>query len=581
MLLKLTIESLKRRITVAAKRAPADVVIKNAKIVNVFTSEILEDDIAIVDGFFAGIGQFEGHETIDVNGKYIIPGFIDGHVHIESAMVTPAEFANVVLPHGVTTIIADPHEIANVSGTKGIEYMLDASEGIPLEVLIKLPSCVPATPFENAGALLEYTNLAPFYSHPRVIGLGEVMDYPSVMQNDENMLHKLTDAHSKDKHIDGHASGLDGDGINVYMAAGIRTDHECVTVDEALDRLRKGMYVMLREGSAAKDLITLLKAVNENNARRCLFVTDDKHLDELIDQGSIDYNIKLAINEGLDPILAIQMATLNAAECFGLKTKGAIAPGYEADFMVVTDLNLIEIDQVYKSGKLVAQNGKVINSPVSKIVPTPSIIDSVNIKPLSSEQLQIEIANGRQANIIEIVPNMIVTKHLVEEVDSHNGLFQYNLEKDLLKIAVLERHKMTGNIGLGIIKGLGIKNGAIASTVAHDSHNIVAAGSSDEDLLEAIAHTSEMKGGLAVVQNGELLASLPLPIAGLMSTMRSIEIYDQLKEINQALIKIGCTFEFNPFITLSFLALPVIPELKITDLGLFDVKTFSHIHVEI
>lgn len=581
MLLKLTIESLKRRITVAAKRAPADVVIKNAKIVNVFTSEILEDDIAIVDGFFAGIGQFEGHETIDVNGKYIIPGFIDGHVHIESAMVTPAEFANVVLPHGVTTIIADPHEIANVSGTKGIEYMLDASEGIPLEVLIKLPSCVPATPFENAGASLEYTNLAPFYSHPRVIGLGEVMDYPSVIQNDENMLHKLTDAHSKDKHIDGHASGLDGDGINVYMAAGIRTDHECVTADEALDRLRKGMYVMLREGSAAKDLITLLKAVNENNARRCLFVTDDKHLDELIDQGSINYNIKLAINEGLDPILAIQMATLNAAECFGLKTKGAIAPGYEADFMVVTDLHLIEIDQVYKSGKLVAQNGKVINSPVSKIVPTPSIIDSVNIKPLSSEQLQIEIANGRQANIIEIVPNMIVTKHLVEEVDSHKGLFQYNLEKDLLKIAVLERHKMTGNIGLGIIKGLGIKNGAIASTVAHDSHNIVAAGSSDEDLLEAIAHTSEMKGGLAVVQNGELLASLPLPIAGLMSTMRSIEIYDRLKEINQALIKIGCTFEFNPFITLSFLALPVIPELKITDLGLFDVKTFSHIHVEI
>lgn len=581
MLLKLTIESLKRRITVAAKRAPADVVIKNAKIVNVFTREILENDIAIVDGFFAGIGQFEGHETIDAGGKYIIPGFIDGHVHIESAMVTPAEFANVVLPHGVTTIIADPHEIANVSGTKGIEYMLDASENIPLEVLIKLPSCVPATPFENAGASLEYTNLAPFYSHPRVIGLGEVMDYPSVMQNDESMLHKLIDAHSKDKHIDGHASGLDRDEINVYMAAGIRTDHECVTADEALARLRKGMYVMLREGSAAKDLITLLKAVNENNARRCLFVTDDKHLDELIDQGSIDYNIKLAINEGLDPILAIQMATLNAAECFGLKTKGAIAPGYEADFMIVKDLHLIEIDQVYKSGKLVAQNGKVINPWVSKIVPPSSIIDSVNIKPLSSEQLQIEIANGRQANIIEIVPNMIVTKHLVEEVDSHKGLFQYNLEKDLLKIAVLERHKMTGNIGLGIIKGLGIKNGAIASTVAHDSHNIVAAGSSDEDLLEAIAHTSEMKGGLVVVQNGELLSSLPLPIAGLMSTMRSIEIYDRLKEINQALIKIGCTFEFNPFITLSFLALPVIPELKITDLGLFDVKTFSHIHVEI
>ncbi len=579
--MKLTIDMLKRRVAAAAKRAPADLVIKNAKIVNVFTREILEDDIAIVDGFIAGIGQFEGYETIDADGKYIIPGFIDGHVHIESAMVTPSEFANVVLPHGVTTIIADPHEIANVSGKNGIEYMLNASEGIPLEVLIKLPSCVPATPFENAGATLDYTDLAPFYSHPRVIGLGEVMDYPSVMQNDENMLLKLFDACSIDKHIDGHAAGIDADGINVYMAAGIRTDHECVTAEEALERLRKGMYVMLREGSAAKDLITLLKAVNESNARRCLFVTDDKHLDELIDQGSIDYNIRLAINEGLDPILAIQMATLNAAECFGLKSKGAIAPGYEADFLLVNDLHLIEIDQVYKSGKLVAKNGKVINSPISKIAPAPSIMDSVKIKLPSSEQLQIKIVNGRMANIIQILPNMIVTKHLVEEVDTYKGLFQYNLEKDLLKIAVIERHKMTGNIGLGIIKGLGIKNGGIASTVAHDSHNIVAAGSSDEDLIEAIAHTSEMKGGLAVVQNGELLASLPLSISGLMSDMPSIEIYERIKELNQALIKIGCTFEFNPFITLSFLALPVIPELKITDLGLFDVKTFSHIHVGI
>ncbi|TCJ03537.1 adenine deaminase [Cytobacillus praedii] len=578
--MSLTVETLKRRIAVAAKRAPADLVIKNAKIVNVFTREIIEDDLAIVDGFFAGIGQFEGSKTIDVVGNYIVPGFIDGHVHIESAMVTPSEFANVVLPHGVTTIIADPHEIANVSGTNGIEYMLNASEGIPLDVLIKLPSCVPATPFENAGATLDFSDLAPYYNHPRVIGLGEVMDYPSVMQNDENMLYKLNDAHTKDKHIDGHAAGIDGDGINVYMAAGIRTDHECVTAEEALERLRKGMYVMLREGSAAKDLITLLKAVNENNARRCLFVTDDKHLDELIDQGSIDYNIKLAINAGLDPLLAIQMATLNAAECFGLKTKGAIAPGYEADFLVVKDLHTIEIDQVYKSGKLVAKNGKATNSAVLKIAPEPLIIDSVKIRPLSREQLQINIPHGSLANIIEILPNMIVTKHLVEKVDSHEGLFQYNLENDLLKIAVIERHKLTGNIGLGIIKGLGIKNGAIASTIAHDSHNIVAAGSSDRDLLKAITFISEMRGGLSVVQNGEILASLQLSIAGLMSDMGSREIYEHLKDLNQALIKIGCTLAFNPFITLSFLALPVIPELKITDLGLFDVKTFRHINVE-
>jgi adenine deaminase len=578
--LKPTINQLKRRIDVAAKRAPADLVIKNAKIVNVFTREITEDNIAIVDGYFAGIGSFEGCETIDVNGKYVVPGFIDGHVHIESAMVTPSEFANVVLPHGVTTIIADPHEIANVSGTEGIEYMLNSSEGIPLDVYVMLPSCVPATPFENAGATLDYKDLAPFYDHPRVIGLGEVMDYPSVMQNEKNMLDKLSDAHLKNKHIDGHAAGIKGDGINVYMAAGIRTDHECVSANEALERMRKGMYVMLREGSAAKDLLSLLKAVNETNARRCLFVTDDKHLDELIDEGSIDHNIKLAINEGLDPLLAIQMATLNAAECFGLKTKGAIAPGYEADFLILNDLHSVEINRVYKSGKLVAKNGKVTNSPISKITPAPSIIDSVKIKSLSIEQLQIKIAKESNANIIKILPNMIVTKHHVEKVESNEGLFQYSLEKDLLKIAVLERHKMTGNIGLGIIKGLGVKNGAIASTVAHDSHNIVAAGSSDEDLLKAITCTSEMKGGLTVVQNGELLATLPLPIAGLMSDMQSNNIYEQLKEINGALLKIGCTMTFNPFITLSFLALPVIPELKITDLGLFDVKTFQHIEVE-
>ncbi|MFE8694955.1 adenine deaminase [Cytobacillus sp. FJAT-53684] len=572
-------EILKKRIDVAAKRTPADLVIKNAQIVNVFTREILVDDIAIVDGFFAGIGDFEGFETIDANRKYIVPGFIDGHVHIESAMVTPSEFANVVLPHGVTTVIADPHEIANVNGVEGIEFMLNASEGIPLDVLMMLPSCVPATPFENAGAILDHTQLEPLYNHPRVIGLGEVMDYPSVLRNDDKMLHKLTTALFKEKHIDGHAAGVDADGINVYMAAGIRTDHECVTADEALERLRKGMYVMLREGSAAKDLLALLQAVNENNARRCLFVTDDKHLDELIEDGSIDYNIKLAINDGLDPLLAIQIATLNAAECFGLRTKGAIAPGYEADFLIIDDLHTIKIDQVFKSGKLVAENGKVTNTSISKLTPSPAITDSVKLRPISMEQLQIKIANESKANIIKIIPNMIVTKHLIEKVDSLNGRFQYNLEKDLLKIAVLERHKMTGNIGLGIIKGLGINNGAIASTVAHDSHNIVAAGTSDEDIVYAITLTNEMKGGLVVVQNGELVASLPLPIAGLMSDQSATNIHERLKELNQALIKIGCSMEFNPFVTLSFLALPVIPELKLTDIGLFDVKEFKHIEV--
>ncbi|MFD1706899.1 adenine deaminase [Siminovitchia sediminis] len=575
-----TKEMLKKRIDVAAGRVPADLVIKNGKVVNVFTREIITEDVAIVDGYIAGTGKFEGIETVDATGKYVVPGFIDGHVHIESAMVTPPEFSNVVLPHGVTTIIADPHEIANVSGTAGIDYMLESSENIPLDVLLMLPSCVPSTPFENAGASLEHTDLEPYYSHPRVLGLGEVMDFPSVLYKEDKMLDKVIDAAEKNKHIDGHASGVDEDGINVYMAAGIRTDHECVTAEEALVRMRKGMYVMLREGSAAKDLVTLLKAVNEENARRCLFVTDDKHLDEIIDEGSIDFNIKTAIREGLDPVLAIQMATLNAAECFGLKTKGAIAPGYEADLLLLHDLESIHIDRVYKSGKLAADNGEVIQTAKTFAAPLPIVTDSVNIGPVSPEDVKIRMMEGKMANLIGIRPKMIVTKHLVEEVDVVDGHFQPSIEKDQLKIAVIERHYRTGNIGLGIIKGLGIQHGAIASTVAHDSHNIVAAGTNDTDLLKAIQKTADMKGGLAVVEGGKVIASLPLPVAGLMSDMNYRLTNAQIIKLNESLKQIGCSMDFNPFITLAFLALPVIPELKLTDTGLFDVKTFQHIDIE-
>ncbi|MBD8006756.1 adenine deaminase [Bacillus norwichensis] len=574
-----TKELLKKRIDVAAKRIPADLVIKNGQVINVFTREIIKEDIAIVDGSIVGTGEFEGYETVDASGQFVVPGFIDGHVHIESAMVTPSEFSNVVLPHGVTTIVADPHEIANVSGTDGIDFMLEASEGIPLEVLLMLPSCVPATPFENSGATLEPADLEPYYSHPRVIGLGEVMDYPSVLFKDDKMLDKIMDASVKEKHVDGHASAIDADGINIYMAAGIQTDHECVTAEEALVRLRKGMYVMLREGSAAKDLVTLLKAVTEYNARRCLFVTDDKHLDEIIDEGSIDFNVKTAIREGVDPLLAIQMATLNAAECFGLKTKGAIAPGFEADFILLKDLETVDISQVYKGGKLVAENGEVIQ--VAGSITPPSIItDSVHINPISREDLKVMMTEGNMANIIEIRPKMILTKHIIEEVDVKDGYFQPSVAKDQLKIVVIERHYQTGNIGLGIIKGLGIKNGAIASTVAHDSHNIVAAGTNDEDLLKAIQLTADMRGGLVVVEKGKLLVSLPLPVAGLMSNLETKVVNERIQDLNYALAKIGCTMEFNPFITLAFLALPVIPELKLTDKGLFDVKNSQYLDVE-
>ncbi|MCQ6265316.1 adenine deaminase [Fictibacillus sp. WQ 8-8] len=573
-------KSLSARLAASSKRVPADLVIKNGKIIDVFSLTIVEADVAIKDGKIAGIGSYEGKEQIDAAGAYISPGLIDGHVHIESSMVTPQEFASVVVPHGVTTVIADPHEIANVSGKEGIDYMMNASEHLPLDVYIALPSCVPATPFEHAGAELNASDLAPFYAHPRVIGLGEVMNYPAVFQGENDMVKKLSDASFHHKHIDGHASGVPADGINVYMAAGIRTDHECVTPQEANDRLMRGMYVMLREGSAARDLTILLDAVTERNARRCLFVTDDKHLDDLIENGSIDHNIRLTIEKGFDPLLAIQMASLNAAECFGLKQKGAVAPGYDADLILLSDLTSFKIQEVYKSGKKVAAEGRMLPYKKMAAAASPAITNSVQLHPVSSNSLAIPMKNNGTANIIKIIPNSIVTKHLKEKVSTSDGSFVIDVNRDQLKLVVAERHHLTGNIGCGILKGLGITSGAIVSTVAHDSHNIVAAGTNDSDLLKAIEIMVEMKGGLAVIENGEVLASLPLPIAGLMSDKSHTDVYHKLLEINTALKQIGFAHDYNPFLTLSFLALPVIPELKLTDIGLFDVITFQHIPIE-
>lgn len=575
-MMKLKKESMKKRISVAAKREPADLVIKNGKIIDVFNLTIFEADIAIADGVIVGIGQYEGKEVIDATDRYVSPGFIDGHVHIESAMVTPAEFAKVVLPHGVTTVIADPHEIGNVSGAEGIQYMIDHSKNIPLNIYYMLPSCVPATPFENAGAVLKAEDLTPFYDSELVLGLGEVMDYPSVFEYQSQMMDKISDALEREVCIDGHAAGVDKDGINVYMTSGIRTDHECVNPEEVTERLQRGMYVMLREGSAARDLKQLIKAVNEKNARRCLFVTDDKHLDDLVAEGSIDYNVKLAIEEGLDPILAIQMATLNAAECFGLKHKGAIAPGYDADFLILESLKDISINAVYQSGKLVAENGDCLPfKEHSSYIPS-KLTNSVQLGNIIEKDLMLEVKEG-QVNIIEIIPNSLVTKKCRETITIENGIFLPSIKKDQLKLVVVERHHQTGNIGIGIVKGFGITSGAVASTVAHDSHNIVAAGTNDSDIYVAIKMIESMNGGLVVVNNGEVIASLPLQIAGLISEKDYKTINCELKDINVALEKIGFTGDFNPFLTLSFLALPVIPELKLTDMGLFDVENFKHI----
>ncbi|WP_342429757.1 adenine deaminase [Neobacillus sp. FSL H8-0543] len=570
-----------RRISVASGSKPADTVIKNGKIIDVFNGEIIQGDVAISDGYFVGIGEYEGKNVIDAKGRYLSPTFIDGHVHIESSMITASEFAKVLLQHGVTTVIADPHEIANVTGTIGIQYMLDSSESLPFDFYFMLPSCVPATEFENSGAILTAADLKPFYQHPRVLGLAEVMNFPAVVHADPDMLDKLTHAQQAGKKIDGHAAGLTAKDLNVYKVAGIQTDHECTTAADAKERLKRGMYLMIREGTVAKDLQKLISIVNDRNARRCLFVTDDKHLDDLIHDGSIDHNVRLAIDCGIPPITAIQMATINAAECFGLSDKGAIAPGYRADFILLDDLKTIAIADVYKDGKIVIENGLLVNDWNGSLEPESDLLrKTVRFAEVTKNLFDISL-NTIKANIIEIIPNSLVTRHITEDIRTcEKGLFQPSTDADQLKLAVIERHHMTHQIGLGIVKGLGFTSGAIATTIAHDSHNLIIAGTNDHDMAVAANAIKNMQGGLIIVNHGEVIASLELPIAGLMSDRPYHEVYSSLNDLHLALKKLGANDRFNPFLTLSFLALPVIPELKLTDKGLFQVSKFKHIPIQ-
>jgi len=573
-------ELVRKRIAVSCKQIPADLVIKNGKIIDVFNLDIIEADVAISDGMFVGIGEFEGKQVIDAKNRYVCPAFIDGHVHIESSMVSPSEFAKVVLPHGVTTVITDPHEIGNVSGSEGLSFMIEDSKNLPLDVFLMLPSSVPATSFENNGADLKAKDLEPFYSHPRVLGLAEVMDFPSLKNAEDSILDKIVMTAKHHGLMDGHLAGVDTNAIDIYRTAGIKTEHECNTAQDALERLRRGMYVLIREGSVAKDLKTLIKVLTPTNARRCLFCTDDKHLDDLIEEGSIDHNIRLAIEEGISPLQAIQMATLNAAECYRLPDKGAIAPGYDADFLLLDQLETIQITEVYKSGNLVAQNGRFVGKSDAKHVPNTQLMSTVHVSELHEKDIQIPFRNGNKANIIEIIPNQLITNKLVEQVTVENGDFQPSIENDQLKLVVIERHKNTGNIGLGVVKGFGFTDGAIATTIAHDSHNIVATGTNDGDILVAIQVLKDMNGGLVIVKNKQIMASLSLPIAGLMSDKDSQTVNVELDQLKLSLSQLGFVGEFNPFLTLSFLTLPVIPSLKLTDLGLFDVETSTHIPVQ-
>lgn len=573
-------EILTKRILVAGKKIPADLVVRNGQILNVFTGRMMEGDIAVVDGYFAGIGSYEGKEIIDAKGKVIVPGFIDGHIHIESTMLTPREISKVLLKHGVTTVITDPHEIANVAGSVGIEFMLEDAEQTPMDIYVNLPSSVPATPFENNGAELKASDLEQFLDHPKVLGLAEVMDFPSVAGCEETMIDKIAASHAGGGLIDGHAAGLNREELNVYMAAGIRNDHESISSEEGRDRLDMGMYLMVREGTVAKDLNALLPVITPENSRRCLFVTDDMLLDDLIREGDVDHAVRLAIQKGLNPVTAVQMATLNTSECFGLRHLGAIAAGYQADFLMLDDLHSVSIHKVFKKGKCVVADGKIDETFFPDAAERNySALPDIQVKDFTPDELDLQLSSSF-CNVIGITPDRITTVHLKEEVTVRDGSFIPSVEKDQLLMAVIERHKKTGNIGKGIVKGFELTSGAIATSVAHDSHNIVAVGTSAQDMYAAVEEVIRMNGGMCVVDQKNVKASLPLNVGGLMSDLPYEKVHEKLQELYGAARQIGASKAFNPFLMLSFLTLPVIPALKLTDQGLFDFSRFTHIAVE-
>lgn len=553
----------------------ASTVFKNAKIINVYSKEIIKADLAVEDGRIVGVGTYDGINEIDCTGFYVAPGFIDAHVHIESSMLIPSGFAKIVVPKGTTTVIADPHEIANVSGIKGIEFMLKNSENIPLNVYMMIPSCVPAMKDEHSGAIITVKQIATLKNHPRVIGLGEVMDYPAVLQGDSIIFEKI--AVMKDRIIDGHAPDLLGLDLNAYIEAGIMTDHECTIVESMVQRIRLGMYVHLREGSATRNTKTLLKGLKKEYIPRTLFCTDDKHPEDIRREGHINFNVNLAIESGMDPIDAIAMATTNAAECYRLNHLGAIAPGKDADLILFKDLKRIEPIEVYKKGILVAKDGKPLFSYQTSI---PA--DVLNTVKFDENNISFDLKlSSHLVNVIGLIKNNITTHHLVKEVKLKDGKFEYNPKEDILKLAVIERHHFTKCVGVGLVEGFGIKNGAIATTIAHDSHNLIIVGSSDEDMMIAAKKIKEIQGGIVVVEHGKVIDYLQLEIAGIMTNQSESVVESSLSRMKDRIIKMGLSTDIiDPFIALAFLALPVIPKLKLTDRGLFDVENFKIISVE-
>ncbi len=566
--------SLQERIRRASGEGQVDLLIKNGRLVNVFSGEIEQKEVAIFDGIIVGFGEYPAKRVIDVEGDFLCPGLIDGHVHVESSMVTLPEFAQAVLPNGTTSIVMDPHEMANVLGAEGIRVMAESARGLPLNVFIMIPSCVPATSMETSGASLRAKELRLLLREPWAVGLAEMMNFPGVIHRDREVMRKIELA--KGRRIDGHAPGLSGKGLFAYLTAGIRSDHECTTAKEAKEKMKNGMWVMIREGSTARNLKDLLPIVHSKNARRFFFVTDDRHPKELLEEGHIDSMVRQSIRFGLDPILAIQMATLNPAEYFRLDDIGAIAPGYRADLISVDHLGRFQVKRVFKDGVLVAENGRIRHG-----FKKPSALTKMKKGlhlPFLHENSFLLQSDQPLAKVIQLIPDQIVTQKVMGRIVLKEGIAYPNLKEDILKIAVLERHHGTGNIGIGFVRGFGLKKGAIGSTVAHDSHNLVIVGTNDQDMIAVAKSIQQMGGGLAVALEGKVLSSLPLPMGGLMADRSVHEVHQSLKELLRKVRGLGSRLP-DPFMTLSFLSLPVIPELKITDKGLVDVHQFKIVSV--
>ena len=554
----------RRLVETAAGRRRAELVLKNARYVNVFTHELCTGDIAIACGKIAGIGKYDGEKELDVSGRIVCPGFLDAHIHIESSLSVPREFARAVVPHGTTAIVTDPHEITNVMGTDGIEYMLEATERLPIDVFFMLPSCVPATPLDESGAELDWFAIDRFYAHPRVLGLAEMMNYVGVCAADEAVLAKLAAARLHGKRIDGHAPGLSGGDLQAYAAAGVRSDHECFAIDDAREKLRAGQYIMIRDGTAAKNLEALVDLLKQPGAERCMLCTDDKHPVDLLKLGHIDYIIKKAIARGVDPITAVTAATRNPAEYFGLTEHGAVAPGYRADLAIIDSFEHFEVQTVLKDGRVTYENGALCAFAASE--PSGELSaeahDTFRVRQLRPEDFA---GAGRRA-VIGMVPGEIVS--------TDNGYAEgVDPERDILKIAVVERHKGTGHIGLGYLQGYGLKRGAVATSISHDSHNIIAVGTNDADLAAAVNRVVENRGGIVVAEDGAVRGEVVLEIAGLMSEAPLTAVNDALERAKEAAFALGVNRGVDPFMTLSFMSLPVIPALRLTTRGMVDVLT--------